>query len=171
MRGSICREAYTVILRLCNTRLRRGETLASGNHKFQSGLLDLLAVHMDSSHATGSVCSCTKWLYAREVMMARGSGCGTSLSTQVARAFCSLCTEWNVCTHTHTHTHTHTCTLLGGVLFLLWVSFPHRSPTSIDLSLYKLWHICPTFFHFMCIVLNYLTLFILYLLSLPEKEN
>ena len=55
--------------------------MASGNHKFQSGLLDLLAVQMDSSHATGLVCSCSKWLYAHEVMMVRGNGCATSLST------------------------------------------------------------------------------------------
>ena len=107
--------------------------MASGNHKFQSGLLDLLAMQMDSSHATGLVCFCTKGLYAHEVMMVRGNACATSLSTQVARAFCSLCTECNVYTHTdmhtHTHTHTHTCTH-AHTHTLRWSSVSSVSPPS-----------------------------------------
>ena len=85
--------------------------MAPDNCRFQSGVLDFLAMQTDSSHATCSVCSSAKGIYAHEVVKVRGSGCETSLSTQVAGAFCSLCIEWNVYTHTPIHS--------GGVLFLL----------------------------------------------------
>ena len=93
---------------VCNRRLRRAETLASDNHTFRSGLLDLLAMQMDSSHAAGSVCASHKWLYAREVMMLRGNGCATSLSIWVAGAF-PFALSW-MSTHRHTHTHARTPT-------------------------------------------------------------
>ena len=93
---------------VCNRRLRRAETLASDNHTFRSGLLDLLAMQMDSSHAAGSVCASHKWLYAREVMMLRGNGCATSLSIWVAGAFPFVLSWMSTHTHARAHTDTHT---------------------------------------------------------------
>lgn len=85
--------------------------MASDNHTFRSGLLDLLAMQMDSSHAAGSVCASHKWLYAREVMMLRGNGCATSLSIWVAGAFPFALSGMSTHTHAraHTQTHAHTC--------------------------------------------------------------
>lgn len=77
---------------------------------FSLGFFDLRNVHVDSSHATGSVLL-QGWQDRPEgYVMARGSGCGISLSTQVARAFCS--TPFAL-SGMSAHTHTHTCTLLG----------------------------------------------------------
>ena len=68
-------------------------------------------MQMDSSHATGSVCTSHKWLYAREVMMLRGNRCAASLSTRVAGAFPFALSVMSTYTHAraHTDTHTHTC--------------------------------------------------------------